>query len=327
MKREVSNSLREVIAAHGRIVLKVPRRCDELLPTWEGESQWKSVKMAISVPGGLESLAKRIADEMSIPVGASLFGVELWALGNALVSPGDRGNDNWSHIQFPDVPALAGYVFIREDGAPPDTHYELIGHPKEHVWFPSDTELELLLRGPLAKNLASLTGDIVRVRSLRIEFSEVDEHIPRDFPGARPEDDDLAPITRYTGLRWLLVSAGEGLTDACLAPLRTLNGLERLQLVGAGFTDVGLGLISQLPITRLALAATNVKGPGLVLLRQLEWLDLGFHDGIEEEWIRQLASLKNLRLLNLYGTRHSADTLRALRRALPDCEIISPQKG
>lgn len=316
------DSLQEFTSTYGRVPLKVPKRCDELLPTWSGHEAHNRVKLAVSSSGFVNGLANRIAKEMSIAQEASLWGVELWALGNALRSPEELGKSDWAQIDFPDLPALAGYVFLKEVGSPRDVSYEFIGHPRQHIWFPRDAEIELLLRGPLTKHLATLTGHIEQVRSLRIEFSEVDQYILREFPDARPHDTDLEPLVRYRGLRQLLISTGEGLTDACLSSLWELKQLAALQLVGSAFTDAGLGLLAHLPLRSLVLRGTGVQGPGLILLEGVEELDIGFNDAVTDEWINRLAGLKNLRFLNLFGTRHSTDTLEMLRSALPKCYII-----
>ena len=105
---------------------------------------------------------------------------------------------------------------------------------------------------------------------------------------------DLGPVAKLTGLRTLFLSGTE-VVD--LGPVGKLTGLESLFLPGAKVVDLG-------PLAKLA---------------GLHFLDLS---GTNVSNLRPLAALKGLRVLRLQRTEVSENEINALRKTLPQCEIV-----
>ena len=93
-----------------------------------------------------------------------------------------------------------------------------------------------------------------------------------------------------------------GVTDAVLKELAGLKGLQTLDLSGTWVTDAGLKDLAGLKgLQTLHLGSTRVTDAGL----------------------KQLAGLKGLQALGLWNTRVTDAGVRELRKALPECWIVS----
>jgi uncharacterized protein (TIGR02996 family) len=116
-------------------------------------------------------------------------------------------------------------------------------------------------------------------------------------------DAGVSHLTALTALRDLTLRECEHLTDAGLEHVAKLNGLRSLYLAQcSGITDAGLA--------------------GLAALRQLENLNLYDCKQITGAGIVHLYELKNLKWLQLTGCKLEPHETRALRKALPDCEVL-----
>ena len=108
------------------------------------------------------------------------------------------------------------------------------------------------------------------------------------------EVDDLSQLSEIHTLKTL--SLGKHTVD--LSPLSNLSNLETIGLCGAGVTDVA-------PLAKLP---------------QLQTLDLS---GTDVRDLTPLLELKRLSWLNLSNTSVTDDSVTQLRRAIPECWILS----
>ncbi|MEX2120561.1 MAG: hypothetical protein WD847_13285 [Pirellulales bacterium] len=140
------------------------------------------------------------------------------------------------------------------------------------------------------------------------------------------------------------------ITDADLAPLRSLTSLEEVNLQGTAISGLGLKHVACLPRLRsLNLGHTEVGDTGIAFLRSsrsLEWLALHYtaisDDGVgylkdlhnlkcldltgtqlSDAGLRQLGELSNLEFLFLRETNVTEDGIESLTRRLRRCEIVS----
>ncbi len=161
-------------------------------------------------------------------------------------------------------------------------------------------------------------------------------------------DADLTPLAALTGLSGLYLH-GNQLTDAGLRPLvhlketltelnlahgqfgdegmkvlGELTKLGSLHVSGNKLTDAGLGHLTALPgLGTLALQGTGVTDAGLKHLpamKGLHTLNLG-GTAVSDIGAETLAGMKSLKVLNLKDTRITAEGLKKLQAALPDCKI------
>lgn len=148
-------------------------------------------------------------------------------------------------------------------------------------------------------------------------------------------DAGLPALTSLTNLKELTLG-GDKLTDAGLQSLRQLPGLTVLDLGGVqredsgiwsvSFTQPGLDAIATLKdLRRLRLNETLVSARGLEKIKGLPRLEsLDLHDCVQigDDTVPILISLRNLRSVDLTGTRVSEAALERLRRERPDCRVL-----
>lgn len=153
-------------------------------------------------------------------------------------------------------------------------------------------------------------------------------HLPlRDLrlEGCRFVGDACAEtLAKMPGLRHLEMHM-TGLTDRGVAALAALP-LENLWL-GPRVTDASMETLSKMPTLRhLDICAHNVSDVGakmLATLPKLEVLWLTRCD-ITDACVEALGSVSTLRELNVNCTGVSADGIRTLRSALPQCRFPEP---
>ena len=115
----------------------------------------------------------------------------------------------------------------------------------------------------------------------------------------KPGDQEMEIVSKLSRVKWLELG-GTPITDAGLARLKPLVGLDFLDLSGTAVTDGGLKQLESFAMLgRLELSGTAVTDAGLV----------------------HLEKLKSLRYVGLRGTRVTASGLKRLRQALPGVEI------
>jgi Leucine-rich repeat (LRR) protein len=157
-----------------------------------------------------------------------------------------------------------------------------------------------------------------------------------DVGYAQITDVGLDLISTLPNLQELTIG-GNKLTDNGLQPLRQLPGLRYLDLGGSQRTDsglwsvslseLGLDAIDTLRRLRwLRLNGTLVAARGIERLKdlaQLERVDLQGCKRIGDDAAPVLASFRSLRTVDLAGTSFTEKGIAALRKAKPDCKILT----
>jgi hypothetical protein len=158
-------------------------------------------------------------------------------------------------------------------------------------------------------------------------------HIIYTKPGEEASETFPKPFLR----RWLsryyfddvraVLLAGTQVTDAGLAHLHSLTGLQALSLMGTQATDSGLAHLQGLTgLRQLWLRDTQVTDAGLIHLHgltALHVLDLGGTQ-ITDTGLTHLQGLMGLDTLSLSGTQVTDAGVVKLREALPKCQIFWP---
>jgi Leucine-rich repeat (LRR) protein len=153
-------------------------------------------------------------------------------------------------------------------------------------------------------------------------------------------DVGLDQLTSLPNLTELMLG-GNKLSDVGLQSLRQLTGLTYLDLGGAQRTDSGLWSVSITDsgmeaidslrkLHHLRLNGTSVTGRSLEKLKDLTLLkrfDLQDCKHIGDDAVPTLSSLPSLRVIDLTGTHVTADGIASLRRAHPQCRILTGTLG
>ena len=114
-----------------------------------------------------------------------------------------------------------------------------------------------------------------------------------------------------------------GISDDDLASIASLANLRNLRLSDHRITDAGLVHLAAMQKLRiLAIRFCSVNGPGLAHLPQsLHSLELRWSP-VSDASRDAICGLKNLRQLDLSGTKVSEQTVDFLRKALPECTVV-----
>ena len=207
-------------------------------------------------------------------------------------------------------------------------------------------------------NLAVLVIDLPAVTDEGLlQFPDLPSltHLQLSFPLVG--DEGLQVVSRYPHLRYLqigpckctdeafkhmaaleelenLVVACEGVTGAGVEHLRDTSNLKMLTLTAGKVTDAGCAEIAQLPaLERLSINAAEMTDAGLASLTALGRLTLlnlfETKDTITPGGIAQLARLRELKIIGIYGNAHIDEqalrtlaTLKDLRSL--DLQIAGP---
>jgi Leucine-rich repeat (LRR) protein len=174
-----------------------------------------------------------------------------------------------------------------------------------------------------------------RLRSVWMQFQPTEdgdvEKLARELPGLEQlglartlvSNVGLQHIEKLSALRDLSLS-GTRVTDSGLEHISRLGNLEDLSLgVNSRITDIAITYLAGLPrLTNLSLEKTAITDKGLGTLGGMGLHNLRL-DGtaITDGGLEHLTSLKNLRVLNLSGTKVTAVGVAKLQAALPNCKI------
>lgn len=143
--------------------------------------------------------------------------------------------------------------------------------------------------------------------------------------GAGITDRGAARLSRLRKLKVLGLSSTK-ITDDGLKQIARLTELESLSLFNAKISDAGLKYLKALTRLRtLDLSNTPVTGAGvssLIELPNLEELNLA-HIDIQDAHVGTLAKLRGLKTLDVRDTPLTPAGVAALRKAMPDTEILS----
>jgi Leucine-rich repeat (LRR) protein len=180
----------------------------------------------------------------------------------------------------------------------------------------------------------------LNLRGTRITDSTLEmlEGVPSlewlDIGWAEVTDTGLDHLAALSNLKWLTMG-GNKLTDASLQFLRQMPQLEYLDIGGQQRTDSGLwsvllsetGMQSIASVTglrELRMEGRNVTGRGLELLKplaKLERLDLQGCKRLRPDAADVLASMKQLKVVDLKDSSLTAEAVEKIRAALPNCEV------
>ncbi|MBL8176380.1 MAG: hypothetical protein JNK48_17015 [Bryobacterales bacterium] len=119
---------------------------------------------------------------------------------------------------------------------------------------------------------------------------------------------------------------GTALTEADMGTIAALAQLEALNLAGVRLTNSGLArLRSLVRLKELDLSKTQVGAAALDTLQSMaamERLSLWKTAGIDDSAVPALGALKGLKLLDAAETKLSEAGAAALRKALPQCQVL-----
>jgi serine/threonine protein kinase len=139
-------------------------------------------------------------------------------------------------------------------------------------------------------------------------------------------DAGVAALSQFRHLTYVDLGDAFNVTDAGLKHLAGLAHLEKLIAHNSKLTDGGLKELTTLRRLRgLGADGTGVTDAGLVHLKEfphLESLGIGT-PAITDTGLKTLAEIKTLKWLNLRPTKATAEGVKGLHRALPECRIES----
>jgi internalin A len=155
-----------------------------------------------------------------------------------------------------------------------------------------------------------------------------------DIGWAEVTDTGLDHLAALTNLKWLTMG-GNKLTDGALQFLRQMPQLEYLDIGGQQRTDSGLwslllsetgmqSIASVTELRELRMEGRNVNARGLELLKplaKLERLDLQGCKRLRDDAAAVLASMKQLKVLDLKESSLSAEAVAKIRAALPNTDV------
>jgi mono/diheme cytochrome c family protein len=157
-------------------------------------------------------------------------------------------------------------------------------------------------RGPAAKPDPVALAKVQKTGALVGPIAQNDDHLDVNFRmvGKSITDKDMAALP---GLKSVVtLNLGQtGITDAGLVYLKGLKELEELHLEGTQITDAGL---------------VNLRG-----LTNLTYLNL-YGDNVSDAGLQQLTHLAKLRHLYIWQTKVTPAGADALKKQLPQLEII-----
>jgi Leucine-rich repeat (LRR) protein len=210
---------------------------------------------------------------------------------------------------------------------------------------PAIEELNLYFAEQITDEGASVVRTWKHLKSLNLRGTKITDNtlellagVPTiealDIGWAQITDTGLEHLTALTNLRRLTMG-GNKLTDAALQFLRQMPQLEYLDLGGQQRTDSGLwslsltdaGMQSIAAVTslrELRLEGRNVTGRGLEPLKslaKLERLNLQGCKRLPDDAAAVLASMKQLKSLDLKDSGMTAAGVAKVRAALPACDV------
>jgi len=139
-----------------------------------------------------------------------------------------------------------------------------------------------------------------------LEVAQNDHHLEVSYYTANTKVNDgaLVPLKALLGRLVGVNARGTDITDAGLVHLKDAKGLVRLHLEKTKITDAGLA---------------HLKG-----LDNLEYLNI-YSTAVTDAGLKHLEGLKKLKKLYVWETKVTDDGVAALKKALPDLQVIRGQ--
>jgi hypothetical protein len=158
------------------------------------------------------------------------------------------------------------------------------------------------------------TAELARLRKLRTLW----------LMGTSIGDSSLKSISRLEELDSLELSA-TNISDAGVPHLNKLTKLRSLSMAHTQVGDRGIQALADLKrLTFLTLIKTQITDeclPTIAGMTELQSLYLEFRAAPHPERLLQLCALKQLRHLNITGPGIAPETVDALRKGLPKCQV------
>jgi hypothetical protein len=152
-------------------------------------------------------------------------------------------------------------------------------------------------------------AELKQLRKLQLDYLPTLAELDREVGVWGIEDEWLQPLTGLNKLEELILESCHRVDGTGLKYIAGLTSLKKLDLGGTSVTDASLIHIT-----------------GLQNLAELSLQGSGFQNGeaiseITDKAVKHLVKLKGLRSLNIKSTRISAEGVKQLEAALPDCKI------
>ncbi len=184
--------------------------------------------------------------------------------------------------------------------------------------LPAAAELEPQISSPqeAIAFVESLNGSVRRDDQQKV--------VAIDLSFSKIRDSQLSCLEYFDSLKQLDLT-GSGVTDVGIVLVCQNRTLQSVKLKGTVVSDQGLALLSQLPDLQLLDASrTLVSDRGMNVLTQsgsLKFLALN-STAVSDHSVVFLSRMKNLKGVSLVDTSITADGIRQLRFALPDCVVV-----
>lgn len=200
------------------------------------------------------------------------------------------------------------------------------GEPDKTV---ADYELNDEVREAIAQLLPASVGRAVAepVAAIDLDLPDAEliatvKTLGEDFPGGLTFESQQSSNLTFTA-----VSMRQGLTDENFAKLGpVIPKFVFVDLSATSITDRSVVLLAaaeNLRVVRLAeTSITDTTIDTLIKLQNLESINL-YGTKVTDEGVAKLAALPNLKRLYLWQTDVSEETITALKKQLPECEIVT----
>jgi Leucine-rich repeat (LRR) protein len=179
------------------------------------------------------------------------------------------------------------------------------------------------------KDLQSLSIDGTTVTDDGLALLELPKAGGLDLGKTAVTDKSLPHIgSSFKRLDWLSFNDTK-VTDNGVAALVDLRSLKTLVLIHTPVSDKCLAVMKEFPRLRdLELAGDNITDHGIAAISGISTLDvLDLRETkISDQCVDELAKMQSLKRLDVNSTALSAQAIDRLKKALPNCEVLSGRK-